>query len=89
MNYLSRFMQTPTEKHYQAIKKVLQYVKGTVDHGIHYGRAKSIKLIGFPDNDWAGNDKEMKSISGNCFTVGTGVITWSSKTQGPIAQSTT
>ena len=40
------------------------------------------------DNDWAGNDEEMKSISGSCFTIGTGVITWSSKKQGPIAQST-
>ena len=85
VNYLLRFMQTPTEKHFQVAKRVLRYVKGTVNHGIHYGRVKSVKLIGFSDSDRAGNDEQIKSILGNFFIVGTGVITWSSKKQGPVA----
>ncbi|XP_039131878.1 secreted RxLR effector protein 161-like [Dioscorea cayenensis subsp. rotundata] len=88
VNYLSRFMQTPTENHLKGAKRVLRYIKGTTDYGIFYGRAELVKFLGFSDSDWAGSDEQMKSLSGNCFTVGTGLITWSLKKQGPVAQST-
>ena len=71
VNYLSRFMQTPTKNHLKGAKRVLRYIKGTADYGIFYGRAESVRLLGFSDSDWAGNDVQMKSLSGNCFTVGT------------------
>lgn len=74
VNYLSRFMQTPTEKHFNGAKRVLHYIKGTTDYGILYGRATSVKLLSFSDSDWAGNDEQMKSISGNCFSMGTRII---------------
>ncbi|XP_039123310.1 secreted RxLR effector protein 161-like [Dioscorea cayenensis subsp. rotundata] len=88
VNYLSRFMQTPVEKHFKGAKRVVRYIKGTTNYGINYGNATSVKLLGFSNGDWAGNDEHMKSISGSCFTVGTGVITWRSKKQGLVAQST-
>lgn len=78
-------MQAPTEQHYKAAKRILRYIRGTTDFGIIYSRATLVKLLGFSNSDWAGNDEDMKSISGHCFTIGTRVISWSSKRQGPIA----
>lgn len=88
VNYLYRVIQAPTEQHYKAAKRILRYIRGTTDFGIIYSRAKLVKLLGFSNNDWAGNDEDMKSISGHCFTIRTRVISWSSKRQGPVAQST-
>lgn len=46
-------------------------------------------MIGFTDSDWAGTDPEMKSTSGYCFSIGTGVFSWSSRKQHGVSQSTT
>ena len=45
-------------------------------------------MAGYTDTDWAGSDEEMRSISRSCFTLGSGVITWHSKRQTIVAQST-
>ena len=34
MGYVSRFMEDPQEDHYAAVRRLLHYVKGTVDQGI-------------------------------------------------------
>jgi hypothetical protein len=38
VGYVSRFMERPTVEHQQAIKRILRYVSGTIDYGLHYGR---------------------------------------------------
>lgn len=88
VSLLSRFMHCPSEIHFQAAKRILRYVKETVDYGIHYTAKCPVKLLGFSDSDWAGSDEEMRSTSGGCFTIGSGVITWLSKKQSVVAQST-
>ena len=39
IGYVSRFMERPMMEHLQAIKRILCYVAGTLDYGLHYGRA--------------------------------------------------
>ena len=46
-----------------------------------------MNLLGFTDSDWAQSLKDSKSTSGYCFTFGLGVICWSSRKQGFVAQS--
>jgi hypothetical protein len=46
-------------------------------------------LHGHADSDWAGNLVDRKSTSRYCFSLGLAMISWSSKKQGSIAQSTT
>jgi hypothetical protein len=61
VNYLSRFIQSPSQIHFVAVKRVLRYLKGTVEFGIYFVKSSSIKLVGFSNNDWAESDNEMMS----------------------------
>lgn len=81
-------MQCPSELHFKAAKRVLRYVKGKIAFGVRYVKANKVSLIGFTDSDWAGTDPEMRSTSGYCFSIGTGVFSWSSRKQHGVSQST-
>ncbi|GKV27071.1 hypothetical protein SLEP1_g36280 [Rubroshorea leprosula] len=51
-------------------------------------KSTNVKLIGFTDSDWVGSEEDMKSTLGQCFSIGLGVISWSSKKQDSVAKST-
>src|SRR5271170_3957643 len=81
----------PSNKHWKAIKRVLRYVKGTLDLGITYSGAKNANIVaeGFSDADWASDRTDRKSILGYVFTLGGGAIAWSSKKQQTVTLSST
>ncbi|CAL2229031.1 unnamed protein product [Prunus armeniaca] len=58
---LTRFMHCPTNRHYG--KRVLRYIKGTLDYGLHYVKGRKACLIGFYDSDWGGSLEDSKSTS--------------------------
>lgn len=88
VSLLSKFMHCASEEHMQAAKRILRYVKGTVDYEIKYAISDQFQLVGYSDSDWAGSVDDMKSTTGFCFSLGSGVINWCSKKQEIIAQST-
>ncbi|GJU49502.1 retrovirus-related pol polyprotein from transposon TNT 1-94 [Tanacetum coccineum] len=73
-SFLSRFMGEPSSSHLGAIKRVLRYVKGSLDLEIMFERNKVVKLEGYADSDWAGSIDDSKSTSGYIFTLGSGVF---------------
>lgn len=85
---ISRFMESPRQSHWQAAKRILRYVKGTIDEGIFYSSSNELELIGYTDSDWASETETRKSTSGYAFHLGTGVFSWSSKKQQVVALST-
>ncbi|CAL2242014.1 unnamed protein product [Prunus armeniaca] len=89
VSLLSRFMETPTELHYLAAKRVLRYLKGTVDYGLFYKKGKSNELVGFSDSDYAGDLEDRKSTSSHVFMLSSGAVSWSSKKQQVVTLSTT
>ena len=52
---LAKFSSKPTNVHWMALKRVLRYLKGTVDFGIQYKKGASGECVGFSDADWAGD----------------------------------
>jgi hypothetical protein len=87
VSFISRFMTSPKVEHWIATKRVLRYVKGTLDFGILYNRSKDPRLCGYTDSDWAGFVDDRKSTSRYVFNLGTGVVTWTSKKQHAVALS--
>ena len=55
VSLVARFMHQPHESHWKAAKRILRYIRGTVQFGIHYSAGASPLLIGFTDSDWAGD----------------------------------
>ncbi|KAA3487158.1 chitinase 1-like [Gossypium australe] len=52
--------------HFQAAKRVLRYIKGTLSFGMMFTKVDSMNLICFADSDWIGSIDDMKSTSGSC-----------------------
>jgi hypothetical protein len=86
---LSRFCENPGIAHWQALKRVLRYLKGTLEFGPIYGGGISESLIGFSDADWAGDTDGRKSTSGYMFLLSGGPVSWRSRRQPIVALSTT
>lgn len=51
VSLVSRYMTNPSEIHMKAAKRILRYVKGTLNFGIHYYSSKKFNLVGFSDSD--------------------------------------
>ena len=88
VNNVARYSSDPSEAHLTAAKRILRYLKGTIDLAITYVRTYDDQLIGYSDADWAGDQDSRKSTSGNLFLLGSGAITWASKKQTSVALST-
>lgn len=87
---LSRYLEKPSEKHWQGVKRILKYLKGTVDHGIHFNMySENLQLIMYSDADWGGDPDTRRSISGWTAFLNGGSIAWSSRKQTITATSTT
>ncbi|GJS93535.1 retrovirus-related pol polyprotein from transposon TNT 1-94 [Tanacetum coccineum] len=91
VSMLSRYMEHPTEMHFQAAKRVLRYIKGTMGLGILYkkGGKKDGNLVAYTDSDYARDLDDRKSTSGYVFLLNSGVVSWSSKKQPIVTLSTT
>ena len=76
---LSRFMSSPNNVHMGVVKRVLKYVRGTINLGIWYLKIGGVKLDGYADSDQAGSVDDMKSTLGYVFTIGSCVICWNSR----------
>ncbi|XP_021607770.2 secreted RxLR effector protein 161 [Manihot esculenta] len=85
---VSRYMETPTVSHMNAVKQILRYVKGTVGMGIEYKKNQnSVELVGYSDSDLAGDTEDRKSTTGILFFLGESPITWVSQKQRVVALS--
>ena len=84
---LSRYTSNPSNMHWHAINRVLKYLKKTTSYGINYGGYPSV-LEGYSDASWITNYEDHTSTSGWVFMLGGGAISWSSKKQTCITDST-
>ncbi|GJX30875.1 ribonuclease H-like domain-containing protein [Tanacetum coccineum] len=80
-------MHDPREPHFAALKRILRYVKGTLDFGLHLYAFDTTSLVGYTDADWAGFPSTRRSTSGYCVFLGDNLLLWSSKRQHTIYRS--
>nr|GEV92867.1 retrovirus-related Pol polyprotein from transposon TNT 1-94 [Tanacetum cinerariifolium] len=67
---ISRFMEEPTTKHLKIAKRILRYIKGTVDYGMFNSTSEDFKLVGYSDSDCVGSKYDGRSTSGFLFFLG-------------------
>lgn len=89
VSLISRYMKRPTKCHWAAARRVLRYVKGTINCGVFYKKGGNDMLIGYTDSDYAGDLDDRKSTSGSVFLMSSGAVSWSSTKQPIVTLSTT
>eukprot|EP00253_Pinus_taeda_P036728 PITA_36728 len=85
-SYHQLFQLEPCHDHWIAAKHILRYLRGTIHHCLKYN-IKDVKLIGFTDSEWGGNETDGRSTTGGCFSLGSATISWMSIKQDPVALS--
>lgn len=84
-----RFMSNPIKIHWQAVKWVLRYVRGSTKMKLSYRKESQFIVKGYCDADYGADLDKRRSITGMVFTVGGNVVSWRSSLQKSIALSTT
>ena len=84
---VSRYQSNRGLTHWRALKRILWYLRGTIDHALCY-HGRDLRLTSYSDANWASDKDERKSTSGYPFILGGGVVSWYSKKQSCIALST-
>lgn len=86
---LSQFSSNPGRSHWESVKHVLRYLRGTVDYKLTYGLKGNSKLLfdGYCDSDWGSNVDDCRSVTGYVFMLGGGAVSWQSKKQPTVALS--
>ncbi|KAI5315074.1 hypothetical protein L3X38_044250 [Prunus dulcis] len=88
VHQVCQFMQNPMVSHFTAVKRILRYLKGTMQFGISY-TIGDFQLKAFSDADWAGDPNDRRSTTGLVVFLGNNPISWSSKKQQTVSRSST
>ncbi len=82
---VSQFMQTPRKPHLDAVRRILKYIKHTLQCGIFYEAKSHLQVHGYTDANWANNVLDRRSTNGFMFSFGSGGVSWSNKKQPTVA----
>lgn len=85
---LGQFNNSYGKAHWIAAKRVLRYLKGTLDLGLVYS-ADDKPLKGFVDSDWGNCLDDRRSYSGYVFALSGSPVSWDARKQRTVALSST
>ena len=90
ISHLSRYMTNPSGEHWEALKRLLRYIKSTINEGLIYrGNKEAIELVGHVDADYTSDRDKRRSTIVYIFTLCGCCINWKSQLQPVVALSTT
>ncbi|GMP81639.1 hypothetical protein CsSME_00036279 [Camellia sinensis var. sinensis] len=87
VSMVSQFMHSPGAEHFEAVYKILRYLKGTPGRGLLFKKHGHLQVEVYTDADWAGSVTDRRSTSGYCSFVGGNLVTWRSKKQNVVTRS--
>nr|GEW72925.1 copia protein [Tanacetum cinerariifolium] len=79
--FCARYQSRPTEKHLKEVKRIFQYLRGTVNMGLWYPKGSSFGITAFSDTDHARCIDTRKITSGGIQFLGDKLVSWMSKKQ--------
>ena len=82
-------MSAPQSIHYVVVLRILQYLKGTLFHGLHFSAQSPLILIAYSNANQARDPTNHRSITGYCFLHGFSLISWRNKKQSVVTRSST
>ena len=90
VSMISRYMHDPGKGHWEAVKWVLRYIKGTIDVGLVFEKDSTGKqeCIRYVDSDYVGDLDKCRSTIGYVFTLSQAPVSWRSILLSTVALST-
>jgi hypothetical protein len=90
INSISQFMSQPRIPHLIAAKRILRYIKGSLDHSLFFGpQHHPTYLAAYMNANWTSCSDSRRSTSGYFVYLGTNLVSWCSKKEPTIACSST
>ncbi|GKB80853.1 ribonuclease H-like domain-containing protein, partial [Tanacetum coccineum] len=83
------YMHDPLEPYFPALKRILRYVRGTLNYRLQLFSSSTTDLVAYSDADWAGCPTTRRSTSGYCVFLGNNLLFWSSKHQPTLSRFST
>nr|GEX12698.1 ribonuclease H-like domain-containing protein [Tanacetum cinerariifolium] len=74
-------MHDPRDPHFTALKRILRYVRGTLDYGLQLHASSTTQLTAYTNADWAGCPVTRRSTSGYCVFLDDNLLSWCAKRQ--------
>jgi hypothetical protein len=87
VNLLARYNSAPTRRHWNMVKHVLHYLRGTTDMRLFYPKGSNSQLVGYVDGGFLSDPHKGRSQTGYLFTCGSTAISWRSVKQTLVATS--
>ena len=87
VNLLARFSSSPTQRHWNGIKHIFRYLRGTTDLGLFYSNNSKQGLIGYADAGYLSDPHKSRSQTGYVFMNGGTAVSWRSQKQTLVATS--
>jgi hypothetical protein len=87
VSFVSRFMESPKDFHWNMAKRIQRYVAGTLNLGLWYTQSEDNHLSSYTNSDFSCRLDDRKSTSGYVFHVGMNLISWASKKQPIVSIS--
>ncbi|GJS80626.1 ribonuclease H-like domain-containing protein [Tanacetum coccineum] len=81
------YMHDPREPHLAALKRILCYIRGTLEFVLQLYASSESSLVAYSDADWAGCPTTHRSTSGYCIFLGHNNLSWSFKRQPTLSRS--
>nr|GEX89253.1 ribonuclease H-like domain-containing protein [Tanacetum cinerariifolium] len=75
------YMHDPRDSYFTALKRILRYVRGTLDYGLQLHVSSTTQLTAYTDADWAGCPVTRRSTFGYCVFLSDNLLSWSAKRQ--------
>jgi hypothetical protein len=89
VNYLSQFSHNDGKEMFGHCKRILRYLKGTIDLKLMYRKSNKFDLVGYADSDFARDQNDRISRSGYLWKLGDNTVFWKTKKQTSRAHSST
>ncbi|XP_038904519.1 secreted RxLR effector protein 161-like [Benincasa hispida] len=89
VSVVSRFMGQPGKEHWQAVKRIFCYLRGTFDVGLIYGNCTECLVTGYSYSNYVGDVDSRRSMTGYVFTLGGFVVSLKATLQPTVTLSIT
>ena len=98
VNEVSKYMQNPGPTHWQAIKRIFRYLRGTIKKPLIFkgnwykpnssrATVPEYSIEAYSDADWAGDVDSRRSTTGYVVQINNSTVSWLSKKQATVALS--